>query len=1264
MRCPSCHRRVAGPCPAHPSAPRPSVPAPEAAPEVPGFQGLTPLGHGGFARVYAARREKDSREVALKVLHPLAVERLGREREALRRIGPPVTPEWLGEATTAGGETVLVMERIEGSTLAAWLAARPGSGAVDWAEARGLMLALTEAVARVHAAGFVHRDLKPENVMRAPGRVIVLDFGLARPVGEAVEPLSLSLTRTGQRMGTADYMAPEQCLDARDVGPAADLYSLGVLCFELLSGRPPFVGEPAAVQQAHVSRRPPSLVGLAPVGPEVEALVRRLLAKEPHARFESARALHDALLRVPEEAPVPLEPRHAPAPVAGPRELALLGVRTSLDLPTVLSLLAPWGGEPARVEAGLALIAFPHAGSVEAGVGTALKAAEALTTALPSGSQRAVHCAPLRVRERGSRVTLGGSALERPERWWPEDAAPLLVTPEAHGRLTSSESAANLTPLPEPPPLTATVGRASELEWLRAGLARVRETRAPALLTVLGDEGLGKTRLLEEWRRELADVPDLRMLHVEAAPEESSSSETGLRHLLAAVLEVPPGMALDEALRQRLPAALPTTTAAEHPGARRQAIARALASRLRSLAAERPLVLLVDEAHALDPTALDVLERATLSEVDAPLCVVLAGEARLRTLRPYLGERAAHAAHLTLEPLPEPAARELLCQLLRPVEVVPEGVLREWVTRCGGVPLRMVETVRALRAAGAIRIQPGAEGAYLAADALPGPSSDRPEERIAERRLASLAPGLRSLLQVAALLGDEVRREEVSATLAHLDPEVALDLSQDPGVGLERLARAGLVEPRSQGLYRFPHPSLREAFASLLAPADRRRICVAALQALPETPTSRRARLAEGAGEIPQAITLRRALADGARRAHRILEAERHYSALLALLPREEDAARREALAGRGRVRYRLQRFDDALEDLRAARSLAEAHGDAALEVDLLFEEATVLDWQEDMDGATRLMAQALQKLGADAPAGLKARAELARGRVLFRQGDGRAAAVQLERAAEAGHAAGDAETEAIARSMLGAILAWEDRVDDAARCYDAALALCETTGDTLHLGVTLNNRVVLHIKHRDLASARADLKRAVALGREVGNVQIERCSAFNLAEFLHYQGRASEALPLARRAHVLGQRFFPRSVTLDALLLARLACALGDTAEAAAQGAWVDARRATQPLPPAGEVLLGVVRRVVDEAREPLAHDDAAWASLLAASRESCTADERLEVLLWAARSARRVGQQQALNCYLAEAREVVRTAPLWTERLQAFMGGNTDPL
>ncbi len=239
------------------------------------------LGGGGFATVYRALDPALGREVALKALLPhLAADQVIRQRflgeaRAIAGLHHPniVTVYDVGEAD---GRPFFAMELIAGDTLAAALTA---SGRFEPARAVEVLSSLCGAVDALHAAGLVHRDIKPANVMIEPGGYVVLmDFGIARSQGGS------SYTQAGDSIGTPRYMAPEQVRGV-EVGPAADVYALGVLAYELLSGKPPFVGDTASVLHAQVYEPPPPLRDARPGLPEgVYTAIDAALAKSPAGR--------------------------------------------------------------------------------------------------------------------------------------------------------------------------------------------------------------------------------------------------------------------------------------------------------------------------------------------------------------------------------------------------------------------------------------------------------------------------------------------------------------------------------------------------------------------------------------------------------------------------------------------------------------------------------------------------------------------------------------------------------------------------------------------------------------------------------------------------------------------------------------------------------------------------------------------------------------------------------------------------------------------
>lgn len=302
------------------------------------YRVLRLLGVGGIGLVYLCRHEALEKPVALKVLRPEYVlhedlnARFLNEARAASAIKSPRIVDTLDVGTLPNGAPYFVMEYVDGETLAALL---DRDGRVELKSAVDIARQLAEGLDAAHAAGVVHRDLKPENVFLASTpeglSAKIFDFGIAK-----VARARKRLTYAGAVFGTPHYMSPEQAR-GDEVDARSDLYALGVMLFEMVTGRVPFDGEdPLAVMSQHVDRVPPlmSSITRTPLHPDLEAIVARCLAKDPRDRYASGSDLlrdlealpalmeQPAALATSVEAPLPSAPSRLPSLQSRPETLS------------------------------------------------------------------------------------------------------------------------------------------------------------------------------------------------------------------------------------------------------------------------------------------------------------------------------------------------------------------------------------------------------------------------------------------------------------------------------------------------------------------------------------------------------------------------------------------------------------------------------------------------------------------------------------------------------------------------------------------------------------------------------------------------------------------------------------------------------------------------------------------------------------------------------------------------------------------------------
>ncbi|QRO00448.1 protein kinase [Archangium violaceum] len=497
-------------------------------------------GRGGMGTVYRATDSHSGRPVAIKLLHavtsPEVAYRFNREALLLSELSHPGIVSYVHHGTSEAGQPYLAMEWLEGEDLSKRLARQP----LTLPESLRLLRCVAEALATAHAQGIVHRDIKPSNLFLRGGRpqdAVLLDFGLARYTTRSLVAVTMSNTV----LGTAGYMAPEQASSQPEISPAADIFSLGCVLYECLTGRPPFDASHFAVALAKILYAEPAPLNTlrADLPPDLQVLVDRMLVKDPRRRLPDVASLLEALTvleSVPELVP-PRASKQSRSPGLGDAEQKLVSVLLVSFEPmrggesgghltqgfalrdSLRPALAPYGAQVELLADGSLVVSLvPERGTATDQVALAARCALTLkerwpetTVVLVTG--RGVFNERLPV---GDALDRAGRLLRQLERM--PTAAFVVMDEVTAGLLGSgfqlSRSSEDFFLLQgeqswtdESRPLlgrpTACVGREQELALLDFTLTACIEEQAARAVLVTAPPGMGKSRLRHEFLRRI-----------------------------------------------------------------------------------------------------------------------------------------------------------------------------------------------------------------------------------------------------------------------------------------------------------------------------------------------------------------------------------------------------------------------------------------------------------------------------------------------------------------------------------------------------------------------------------------------------------------------------------------------------------------------------------------------------------------------------------------------------------------------------------------
>ena len=1208
------------------------------------------IGSGGMATVYRAYQPSMDRHVAIKVIRssilhdPALKERFQREARLIARLEHPhLLPVY--DFDGEHDPPYIVMRYLDGGTLKQV----QERGQVPRGEFLYLLRQLAGALDYAHRQGVVHRDLKPSNVMiDREGNAFLTDFGIARAAGGDKD-----LTGTGLLIGTPGYMAPEQARGDGTVDRAADIYSLGVMAFEVLTGAPPYASESSFdVILAHVNSPVPRATERRPDLPKaVDGVLARALAKNPPERFASAGEFVDALTRAlriqPSASPAALqsmsqtisvdqlaarqkqtaagaEPR-VETPSDQQRQMTVV----SVDVKDLAEILYETGADAERVRTAMDALwtewgrtAQVHGGAIHSRTGESGLILWGRDRAREDDSENAIR-ATLAMRDRvlvEARKVLGAG-------WEPSDENPLpfvagittgpvlLERESASGSYTASGATITLAGrLKEAAPSggilvahdtftfvrgvflfsqreplrirgrkdpvdvyvvtqakprafrlrargiegveTKMIGREIELRLLQEALTLTLEDGETQVVTVVGEAGVGKSRLLFEFSNWI-ELQEQRVWFFQARATQPSmlqpySLTRDLFSFRFRILDSDPLSVVHEKFVQGVEEFMgkgstqkahfigqlvgfdftskPDVEAALKDGDAFRRVAQGYLGELFTTASKaQPVMIHIEDIHWADDRSLDLINNLVRDHTNLPLFVLCMARPSLYERRPQWGEGQRFHERIQLEPLSQLSSRRLVRELLKHVPEVPTALRDLVVDRADGNPFYIEELIKALIDDRVI--VKGGDAWSVDTSRLSNVRIPATLTGVLQARLDTLPAPLHQLLQRASVVG----RIFWDAAAIHLSRESAgLDAAEVQAMLEDLRGREMILQREESGFagtveYVFRHAILRDVTYETVIPRQRRALHKLVGDWLIEAGGER-------AGEHTLLVAEHYARAGEASLAAAHLEKAGVRAMQLAAWEEGEtllDRAR-EALSGPEHVEQRLgvdvhrgelqsyrSDFARAVEILKPALEEARRGGYRKLQATMLTQLSRIAMWQMDADAAQKYIGEALEiarAAGDDAALVFSLRMM---GNVVSRT-DPVQAKTYHEESVQLARKIGDSRSEANGLNSLGIAQNFMGDTEAAKATFGRALEIFRRLGERAQVSMVLGNLASLMSFSGELDVAERYAKEAMAMGHEVGARGLVTSAEVALADICLRTGRDAEALAFTRDACAL----------------------------------------------------------------------------------------------------------------------------------------------